>query len=162
MIADITNPKFVSVGGALLLGLSIIGGGFSPNGRWLITARAVQGVAIAMCLPSSVVLLTASLPPGRLRNIGFSTLNLATIVGQSIGLVLSSIVDYSPAGWRFGFYLCGAATMVLAAANCFVLPSGISKGQFSWARVVHEVDWIGVLISSTSLGCFSYVFAYVI
>ncbi|KAL5352728.1 hypothetical protein ACLOAV_002676 [Pseudogymnoascus australis] len=158
VIADITNPKIISVAGAFLLGLSIIGGGLSHNGHWLIAARAVQGVAIAMCLPTSVVLLTASLPPGRRRNIGFSTLNLATVVGQSIGLVLGSVVDYSPAGWRFGFYLCGAATIVLAISNCFVLPSGMSNPEFSWARLVHDVDWIGVLISSASLGFFSYIF----
>ncbi|KAF4629719.1 hypothetical protein G7Y89_g8419 [Cudoniella acicularis] len=159
VIADITNPKIISIGGALLLGLSIVGSGLSYNGHWLIAARAVQGVAIAMCLPTSVVLLTGSLPPGQRRNIGFSTLNLATVLGQSIGLVLGSVVDYSPTGWRFGFYLCGAATIALAIANCFVLPSGMSNPQFSWARVVHDVDWIGVLISSTSLGCFSYIFA---
>lgn len=83
-------------------------------------------------------------------------------MGQSIGLVLGSVVDYSPAGWRFGFYLCGAATIVLAISNCFVLPSGMSNPEFSWARLVHDVDWIGVLISSASLGFFSYIFTYVV
>ena len=161
-IADVTDPKFINISGALLLGLSLIAGGASPDGYGLIGARAVQGISIAMCMPTSVALLTASFKPGRYRNIGFSTLGLAQPLGFSIGLVIGGFADSTPIGWRLGFYLCGAVTLTLALANYFVLPSAMFNSQFSWNTILSAVDWVGILISSTSLGCFSYIFAYVI
>ncbi|KAF2001788.1 aminotriazole resistance protein [Amniculicola lignicola CBS 123094] len=158
-IADITDPKLVNVIGTFTLGLSIIASGWSPNGYWLIGARIAQGVSVAMSMPTSVVILTASFPPGRRRNIGFSSLGLAQPLGFSLGLVFGGLIQETSLGWRFGFYLCGAGAVALAVSNWFVVPSGMWDTQFSWAQIMHAIDWIGILISSTSLGCFYYSFA---
>ena len=71
---------------------------------------------------------------------GFSTLNLAIVLGQSIGLVLGSVVDYGTSGWRFELYFCGATTIAMAIVNCFVLPLGMSNPQLSWGLIARNVD----------------------
>lgn len=137
----------------------MLASGWSPNGYWLIGARAVQGIGVAMTMPTAVVIITASFPPGRRRNVGFSSLGLANPLGFSFGLVLGGMLQETAAGWRLGFYLCGAGTVALAASNWFVVPEGMFEASRSLAQVLRAVDWIGVLISSTSLACLSYAFA---
>jgi predicted MFS family arabinose efflux permease len=112
-----------------------------------------------MSMPTSVVIITASFPPGRRRNIGFSSLGLANPLGFSFGLVLGGLLQETVVGWRLGFYLCGAGAVALAVTNSFVIPSGQFEPRTSLSRVLGAVDWVGVAISSTCLGCLSYSFA---
>jgi len=137
----------------------MLASGCSPNGYWLIGARAAQGLGVAMSMPTSVVIITASFPPGRRRNVGFSSLGLANPLGFSFGLVLGGLLQETVVGWRLGFYLCGAGTVALAVSNAFVIPAGMFEAQTSVSRVLGAVDWVGVAISSISLGCLSYSFA---
>lgn len=158
-IADLTDSKIVNIIGTFFLGLSILASGWSQNGYWLIGARLAQGLSVAMTMPTSVAIMTAAFPPGRRRNVGFSSLGLAQPLGFSLGLVFGGLIQETVLGWRFGFYLCGAGTVALAASNWFVVPSGMWDTHFSWPHILLSVDWIGVLIASTSLGCLSYSFA---
>lgn len=112
-----------------------------------------------MSMPTSVVIITASFPPGRRRNVGFSSLGLANPLGFSFGLVLGGLLQETAVGWRLGFYLCGAGTVALAVSNAFVIPSGMFEAHTSLSVVLGAVDWVGVAISSISLGCLSYSFA---
>lgn len=51
--------------------------------------------------------------------------------------------------------------MALAVVNFFKLPKDAERGPFSLRRLGREIDWVGVLLSSSCLGIISYVFAYV-
>lgn len=112
-----------------------------------------------MCFPTGVSILTDSFPNGRRRNVGFACLGLGQPFGFSVGLVLGGFFEESVVGWRFGFYLCAVATIVLFGVNCWYLPLDRPRLPFSWSRFGNEIDWVGAALASSSLGILSYVFA---
>lgn len=114
-----------------------------------------------MCLPTAFSILTDTMPAGKRRNIGFACLGLGQPFGFSVGLVLGGIFQSSSLGWRFGYYLCAGATFVLAVVNFFKLPRDQPREPFTFRRLRSEIDWIGILLSSSCLGIISYVFAWV-
>src|SRR6202034_4696020 len=83
--------------------------------------RALQGVAVSLCLPPSVAILANAVPLGRKRNIGFSCLGLVQPLGFSIGMVLAGVL-LDTVGWRTGWYICGGTTLILIFVSVLALP----------------------------------------
>lgn len=98
----------------------------------------------------------SSIPSGWARNIGFSFLGLAVPFGLAIGFVLGGVFD-----WRLGFYITSGYTLLLFMINIWHLPEDPQMEIVTWQKLRIKVDWVGAIISSTSLGLLSYIFAYV-
>lgn len=161
--ADIVGARLVELIGIFLLGVFTLACGLSNTGVQLVVFRALQGVATAMHLPSSVALVAAAVPAGRARNIGFGCLGLSQPLGFSVGLVVSGIM-IERVGWRSGFYLSGGATLVAAIAAIWTLPKvktdepdagPVRLLQKMW----NEVDWVGGIIASGGLAILAYILA---
>jgi MFS family permease len=120
--------------------------------------RALQGVAVSLCLPTSVAILANAVPLGRKRNIGFSCLGLVQPLGFSIGMVLAGVLLYT-VGWRTGWYICGGATLILMFVSVWALPPDRVAQSSKFSRLKTEIDWVGATLASTGLALFSYVFA---
>ena len=60
--------------------------------------RTMQGVAVSLCLPTSVAIVSQSVPAGRKRNISFSVLGFVQPAGFSAGLVLGGVM-VNTIGW---------------------------------------------------------------
>lgn len=132
--------------------------GLARTGVQLIIFRALLGVAISMCLPSAVSIITHAFPPGKRRNIGFASMGAGQPLGYSVGLVLGGVFTDS-IGWRYGYYLSAIINFVLFGAAIWGLPRDHSWAQVSWRRLWDDIDWIGAIILSISLGLLSYVLA---
>lgn len=134
--------------------------GLSRNGMQLIAFRAAAGLAISFCLPSAVSIITNNIPTGKSRNIAFASMGAAQAVGFTIGLVLGGVFA-DGIGWRWGFFLAAILnTVVLAVALwCISRENDKRLPPVTWSRIVHEVDWLGALLASTSMALLSYVFA---
>lgn len=158
-LADFFGNRMVNLIGCLLLGTFILGCGVAQTGIQLIVFRTFQGIATSMCLPTVFSILTNSMPAGKRRNIGFACLGLGQPFGFSLGLVSGGLFQDSPLGWRFGYYLCTGITFILTAVNFFKLPADKPRGRFTFHRLRTEIDWIGILLSSSCLGLISYVFS---
>jgi MFS family permease len=100
------------------------------------------------------------MPTGTRRNVGFACLGLGQPLGFSFGLVFGGILESSSLGWRFGYYLCTGVALILVVINYFKLPNSSWHQTTSWGGLKEEIDWIGLALSSSSLGILSYVFAY--
>lgn len=146
--------------GCFLLGWLIIGCGLAKTGIELIMFRALQGIAVSLCLPTSVAIIADAVPTGRKRNIGFSCLGLVQPLGFSVGLVLGGVF-LERGGWRLGWYLCGGATLVLIFVNIWALPPDRIVEGSKFKRLKTEIDWVGALLASSCLALLSYVFAWV-
>lgn len=118
----------------------------------------MQGVAVALQLPTSVGILANAVPPGKGRNIGFSCLGLAQPLGFSVGLVLGGVF-LDTIGWRFGYYLCGAVTLVFFLLGIWALPPDRLAEPASFKRLRSQVDWVGAAIVTGGLAMFAYVLA---
>ncbi|KAJ4358620.1 uncharacterized protein N0V89_003204 [Didymosphaeria variabile] len=161
-VADIVGARSVELLGVFLLGAMTLACGLSQTGIQLVVFRAIQGVALAMHLPASVSIITAAVPAGRARNLGFACLGMSQPLGFSVGLVLSGIM-IEKAGWRSGFYLSGGATLVAAMAAYWALPkvntAVVAGGRSTWERLRKDVDWVGGIIASGGLAILAYVLA---
>ncbi|KAF2438742.1 MFS general substrate transporter [Karstenula rhodostoma CBS 690.94] len=161
-VADIVGARSVELLGIFLLGAMTLACGLAQTGVQLVVFRAIQGVALAMHLPASVSIITAAVPAGRARNLGFACLGMSQPLGFSVGLVLSGIM-IEKAGWRSGFYLSGGATLVAAMAAYWALPkvdTAVAAGSRSTKeRLRKDVDWVGGVIASGGLAILAYVLA---
>jgi MFS family permease len=159
-IADVVGGRKIYLIGSFSLTVTTIACGVCKTGIQLILFRAAQGLAVSLCIPSSVILITSNIPTGSGRNIAFACLGAGQPVGFSVGLVLGGIfVD--GIGWRFGYYIGAVVTFIVFIISIFGIPpeSAAESQSFSTIskRLRTDIDWIGCLLLSTSLGMFSYV-----
>ena len=133
--------------------------GLSQDPFQLIFFRALAGIAIAFCLPSAVSLITTYFPHGKRRNMAFAAMGGGQPVGFSIGLTVGGVLVDSKAGWRAGFYVAAGINSVVLLMSIWGLPRIRREGRPSYQRLRKDVDWIGALLLSSSLGMLSYVFA---
>ena len=80
-------------------------------------------------------------------------------MGFPVGLVIGGILTDS-IGWRPAFYLFAGNQCSSVLRGRFCLPkSADSIGGSILQRLKRDIDWVGVLLISTSLGLLSYVLA---
>lgn len=82
-IADIVGNRLVNLAGCFAVGIFIVACGLARDGIDLIMFRAMQGIAVSLCLPTAVAIVANSTVPGRRRNIAFSCLGMAQPFGFS-------------------------------------------------------------------------------
>lgn len=71
-IADVISSRKVFLLGCFLQGIFVLACGLAHTGIQLIMFRAMQGVAVSMCLPTAVSIITTAFQHGRLRNLGLA------------------------------------------------------------------------------------------
>ena len=157
-VADVVGSKRIWLTGAGLYIAFTLACGLAKTGIELIIFRTILGIAISMCLPSAVSVTTNSFPRGKRRNIGFACMGMGQPLGYSLGLILGGVFT-NTIGWRWGYYLSAILNAVLFAGAFWGLPAADDENAVSWGRLVHEIDWIGALVISISLGLLSYVLA---
>ncbi|OJD21149.1 hypothetical protein ACJ73_07513 [Blastomyces percursus] len=158
-IGDLIGSRTVYLTGSLLLAAFTLGCGLARTGIQLIMFRAISGIAISMCLPTAVSIITTSFPTGRGRNIAFGCLGAAQPVGFSMGISLGGVL-VDTIGWRYGFYIVTCATAPFFLLALWGIPKDPRKtAPVTRQRLVSEIDWVGNVLISASLGMFSYSFA---
>ncbi|KAF5011712.1 hypothetical protein FDECE_2172 [Fusarium decemcellulare] len=161
-IADVIGPRSVDLLGCFICGAIMLGCGFVQQGQELVGLRALHGVGLALHLSSSVALVTKMMPRGRGRNVSFACLGLSQPLGFSFGLVLGGVL-VDTIGWRAGWYLYGAITLLLSSIGIWSLPQSAPLGTLK--KVLHdvrtEVDWVGALLASAFMALLSYFLAII-
>ncbi|KAJ5883483.1 uncharacterized protein N7473_010369 [Penicillium subrubescens] len=160
-MADFIGNRIINLIGCTLLCAFILACSVAQSGIQMILFRAFQGIATSMCLPTAFSILTDTMPAGKRRNIGFACLGLGQPFGFSVGLVFGGLFQGSSLGWRFGYYLCTGITAILTVVNYFKLPQDKPREPFTFQRLRSEIDWVGIVLSSSCLGIISYVFAVI-
>ncbi|KAK2802524.1 hypothetical protein FQN50_007330 [Emmonsiellopsis sp. PD_5] len=158
-VADVIGSRIVYLVGCFLLSVFTLACGLAKTGIQLIMFRAISGIAMSLCLPSAVSIITASFSTGKRRNVAFACLGAAQPVGFSVGVALGGVfVD--TIGWRYGYYIFAAINVLVLLVAIWGIPRDARKtGPMSWKRLGSEIDWVGVFLISASLGMFSYSFA---
>lgn len=126
-------------------------------------------MAISLCLPSAVSIITSSFT-GKRRDMAFASMGGGQPIGFSVGLALGGVLT-DTIGWRWGFHLSAILDMAVFVIALWGLPREIdnpsdaegSPATTSWKhkleRLRTEIDWVGALIASSSLAMLSYAFA---
>ncbi|KAL3587594.1 hypothetical protein FPOAC2_13491 [Fusarium poae] len=156
-VADVLGPRMVNLTGCIINGIFMISVGLVENGRQLVILRALQGIAIAMHLASSVALVSNTQPQGRSRNVSFACLGLSQLLGFTLGLIVGGVLVDS-IGWRSGWYICGVVTLLLFVVGLWSLPKLELPGSFrsTLYSLRLKVDWVGTLLASALMALLSY------
>ena len=130
--------------------------GLARTGIELTMFRAMQGIAVALCLPTSVGILTNAIPSGKRRNVGFACMGLAQPLGFSCGLVLGGFFA-DTIGWRAGWYMCAGAIMLCFLLGIWTIPADSLTQAPSLERLKADVDWTGAVVATACLALLSSV-----
>ncbi|TVY15957.1 putative MFS-type transporter [Lachnellula arida] len=160
-IADVVGGRKIYLLGMFLITGTTIACGLSRNGLELILFRTTQGLAMALCLPSSVLLITSNIPHGENQNIAFACLCAGQPVGFGFGLIIGGLF-IEELTWRYGYYLTGALTFAIFIGAIFALPVDSAESQpisRILFRIRRDIDWIGCLLLSACNGILLYLFS---
>jgi EmrB/QacA subfamily drug resistance transporter len=150
-MGDIVGRKKVFTAGLIIFTLTMILLTFTPNIKWLIAARILQGLGSSMLFGTNLAIITSVFPPGeRGRAMGINV--TAVYVGLSSGPFLGGMLTRY-LGWRSIF--------------AFLIPMGIisiilikRKMKSEWADSKGEsFDWPGALIYGAALASLMYGFS---
>lgn len=169
-IADVLGSRLMYLIGCVLQAAFILGCGLSQTSAQIILFRGLSGIAVALCLPSAVAIITRSFV-GKRRDWAFASMGGGQPVGFAVGLAIGGVLTDS-IGWRWCFFIAAIFDAILFATALWGLPKSIDSpsdaqgaADLTWAQkyaqLKHDVDWVGALIASASLAMMSYVFAYV-
>lgn len=128
----------------ITLGTLVIGsliGGLTHSFAVVISARAIQGAAIAL-IPLGLAVMRDEVPPHRLA-FGTAALSSTLAIGAGAGLPLSGVLVDGP-GWQWIFWLPAIAGIVLLCAIAIVLPESLVRSGGS-------VDHTGALLLAVGL-----------
>ncbi|KAK4548733.1 hypothetical protein LTR36_008506 [Oleoguttula mirabilis] len=167
-IADALGARFMYLTGCVLQAGFILGCGLARTTMQMILFRGLSGVALSLCLPSAVSIITSTFV-GQRRDMAFASMGGGQPIGFSIGLALGGVLT-DTIGWRWGFYLAALLDAVVFAIALWGLPRSIDDrigvegaASHSWSqkleRLRTEIDWVGATIASSSLAMLSYAFA---
>ena len=158
-VADVVGPKVMWITGSYLFTIFTVAVGLSRTGLQIILFRTFLGVAISMCLPTTVSLITNTFPQGKGRNIAFALNGSGQPVGFAVGLVLGGVFT-DTIGWRWAYYMMAIISFILSTASIWSLPAKREISTKRWTtRLVHDIDWLGAIILSVALGMLLYVLA---
>lgn len=157
--ADAIGAKLVWIVGSYLFVVFTIALGLAKTGIQVIMFRTFLGVAISMCLPTAVSLITNTFPKGHWRNTAFAMNGMGQPLGYALGLVLGGIFT-DTIGWRWAYYMMAIINFCLSTASIWSLPSVKPDSTKRWTRrLAEDIDWLGALIMSVALGLLLYVLA---
>jgi len=122
--------------------------GLAPGVRFLIAARALQGVGAALLVPGSLALIAATFPE-RERGRAIGTWSGFSAMTAALGPALGGwLIDH--AGWRWAFFLnlpLAVAALVLLFAH---VPESRGEG------VAKRLDPAGAALATAGLGGLVY------
>ena len=142
-VSDVYGRITVIRIGLIAFGVASLAIALSPTVEFLIVARAVQGIAGALLVPSSLALITSNFRgPAQAKAIGSWTgmTSIAMIAGPVIGGVF---VDFL--SWRYAFVI-----NVIPIAVTLVLLKLLGQKDVREAGV--SIDYFGAVLCSLGLG----------
>ncbi|KAL3468992.1 major facilitator superfamily domain-containing protein [Aspergillus californicus] len=158
-IADVIGDKRVWITGSIIFAILTLACGLAKTGSQLIAFRALLGIAIAMCLPCAVSLMTRTFPGGKKRNMGFAAIGMGQPLGYSVGLILGGVFADS-IGWRWGYYISAIINAFLSVLAFWSLPRESPRSE-SLLKGLAGIDWVGASLISVSLALLSFVLAQI-
>lgn len=140
-LGDLFSRKKIFSIGLLLFGLASLSVGCSPNGIFLIIARAVQGIGAAIIAPATLAIIMDNYSGAKQKH-EVAVYGMMSGIGVSIGLIIGAGIT-TIASWRWGFLVNVPLSLILIWLTMKYIPE--SKPQKA------KIDWAGSLISFISI-----------
>lgn len=146
-IGDLYGRRRIFAIGIVCFALASATCGLAPDPLTLIAARAAQGFGAALMMPGSLAILSASFPPER-QGKAIGLWSAATGIGVAIAPALGGwLIDSF--SWRWVFLI----NLPLATISLVIVCTKVPESRSAKRR---PLDWIGILLATTGLGCLTY------
>ncbi|CAN8098562.1 unnamed protein product [Discula destructiva] len=160
-VADILGAKQVWLTGSFLFVVFTLALGFAQTGLQTIMLRTCLGLAMAMCLPTTLSLITNTFGKGPWRTNCFAMNGMAQPLGYALGLVLGGVFT-DTIGWRWAYWVMAIVNAFVSVMAVWALPNVEHPSAKRWTRqLIEDVDWIGAVGLSAVLGVMMYILAMV-
>jgi len=149
-LSDIKGRRWVYCRGFFIFSFASLICGVSPDAKWLIAARSLQGVAAAMLMACSPALVVDTFPTSE-RGRALGMVGTAVASGLTAGPVLGGLIIES-ISWRAIFFInipIGIVSSILA----FQILRG-TKGDIIRRE---PFDWKGAILLAFGFSLFVYV-----
>ncbi|THZ88855.1 putative major facilitator superfamily transporter [Aureobasidium pullulans] len=146
-LSDLFGRKKIFVGCMVLLAISDLICGLTPNKEVLYVFRGISGVAnggivaLVNMIMSDVVTLQQR---GKYQGIIGSFIGLGNAAGP---LIAAAFTQHST--WRGLFYLNAPLCLIAAGVAAWTLPQSMPKVNFR--ETIRKVDWIGLFFSTAAI-----------
>jgi EmrB/QacA subfamily drug resistance transporter len=148
-LSDIFGRKKILVYGLIGFAVTSFLCAVAPNGIILILARAIQGIAGALLVPSSLALIMSTFS-GAKQSKAIGSWTAWTVVAPAIGPLIGGIL-VDVASWRYIFIV----TLLPIIVALWLLRSLQAPQE---EQGVVKVDFIGAILCALGLGGVVYVF----
>ena len=141
---DIFGRRLLLYSGLACFAAASLLAGLAPNGQTLIAARAFQGFSITMIVPSSLALVSQTVPAsekGRAIGIWTSITGVGLALGPVAGGLLTSVLS-----WRW-IFLVNIPIVAIAFSLCSTSVKEVIKREPN-----QRVDWTGFLLMIVGIG----------
>ncbi|GAB1198161.1 hypothetical protein APSETT444_007469 [Aspergillus pseudonomiae] len=143
------HRKLLLIGGAWL-SLCVLIGAFLDNFFAFVTMRALAGVGGALIMPNAVAMISATNPPGRVRNLSLGFFAASAPLGGYCGaILLGAFLENTDWKWFFVFIACLAAVTFVALWTLAPYEPPVDRHG--------KIDWIGSALGTSSLILFNFV-----
>ncbi|XVV14906.1 MFS transporter [Actinoplanes sp. CA-131856] len=127
---DLLGRRRVFVFGIALFTLASLAAGLAPTGPFLIVARAVQGVAASLAVPSTLALLVSGSRDATDRARLIALYSAVIGAGGSVGIVIGGVFT-DLLSWRWGLLVNVPIGLVITVlAPRFLADTARTKGSF--------------------------------
>ncbi|MBR8641391.1 MFS transporter [Streptomyces tuirus] len=145
---DLYGRKRMFLVGLGLFTLASLAGGLAQDDWQLLVARAVQGLGAAVLAPSTLTILTASVPEGAARARAIGTWTAVGAGGGAAGGLVGGLL-VETLSWRWVLLInVPVGVVVLCAAVWFLVESRAGDGR--------RLDLPGALFVTAGLGTLAY------
>ncbi|MFG2930879.1 MFS transporter [Streptomyces achromogenes] len=119
--ADLLGRRRMFVLALAMYAVSSLAGGLAPSPEVIVVARAVQGIAGALLLPSTLSLINTLFEEGPKRNRALAVWGGAGASGLTIGALLGGVLTEN-LGWPSVFFVNVPFGALVALCALFVIP----------------------------------------
>ncbi|EGD42890.1 puromycin resistance protein Pur8 [Nocardioidaceae bacterium Broad-1] len=144
---DLLGRRRVFIAGAAVFTAASLLAGIAPSAGVLITARALQGLASAFAIPSTLALLITSFPEPEERTRAIAIYSAVIGAGASVGIIVGGVfTEYL--SWRWGLLVNVPIGILILALSPRFLPET--------ERRPGRVDMLGALTVTVGMSALVY------
>lgn len=144
---DLLGRRRVFIAGAAVFTAASLLAGIAPSAGVLITARALQGLASAFAIPSTLALLITSFPEPEERTRAIAIYSAVIGAGASVGIIVGGVfTEYL--SWRWGLLVNVPIGILILALSPRFLPET--------ERRPGRVDVLGALTVTVGMSALVY------